>query len=88
LASNEYFSSVKPKLLKAEIITPVFKEFKNGKYQVIAIFAKRARGGMANYIIQNKIDNIEALKDFNIGGYNFDSKLSSEKELVFTRIMK
>jgi cytoplasmic iron level regulating protein YaaA (DUF328/UPF0246 family) len=88
LASNEYFSAVKPKLLKAEIITPVFKEFKNGKYQVIAIFAKRARGGMANYIIQNKIDNIEALKDFNIGGYNFDSKLSSEKELVFTRIMK
>jgi cytoplasmic iron level regulating protein YaaA (DUF328/UPF0246 family) len=88
LASNEYYSAVKPKLLKAEIITPVFKEYKNGKRQVIAIFAKRARGAMANYIIKNQIDSIEALKDFNIGGYNFDSTLSSEKELVFTRIMK
>ncbi|MDV7187202.1 peroxide stress protein YaaA [Lutibacter sp. TH_r2] len=85
LASNEYFKAVKPKLLKVPVITPVFKDYKNGKLKTISFFAKKARGLMVRYIIDNNIDSIEKLKGFNSEGYAFDTNLSSEKELVFTR---
>jgi len=85
LASNEYFKSVKPKELNAEIITPAFKEFKNGDYKMIGIYAKRARGLMSRYIIQNKLTNPEDLKDFHEEGYKFNSKLSKGNNWVFTR---
>jgi len=85
LASNEYFKVVKPKLLKAPVITPVFKDYKKGKLKMISFFAKKARGLMVRYIIDNNIETAEDLKGFNYEGYGFDSNLSSENELVFTR---
>ncbi len=85
LASNEYFKAIKPKELKVPVITPIFKEYKNGAYKTIAIFAKLARGFMTHYIIQNNIETIEGLKGFNTDKYRFDSKLSTNTELVFTR---
>lgn len=85
LASNEYFKSVRTKNLAAEIITPQFKEYKNGDYKMIGIHAKRARGLMARYIIRNRITTPEALKDFNEAGYAFNRKLSAGNSLLFTR---
>jgi len=85
LASNEYFKVIDKKKLKTKIITPIFKDFKNGELKIIAIYAKKARGMMVRYIIENKIDNAEDLKGFNMANYAFDSKLSTETELVFTR---
>lgn len=85
LASNEYFSSVKPKVLDAKIITPVFKDKKNGEYKIISFFAKKARGMMSAYIIQNRILNPEAIKTFDTGGYSFNQTMSTEFEWVFTR---
>ncbi len=85
LASNEYFKVVKPKLLKNEIITPVFKDYKNGNLKVISFFAKKARGLMVRYIIDNDIDTVEGIKNFDVDGYVFDANLSTEKELIFTR---
>ncbi len=85
LASNEYFKSVKPKKLDAEIITPVFKDRKNGQYKVISFFAKKARGMMARYIIDNRIDSVEALKAFDAAGYWFCEAESKGAELVFKR---
>lgn len=85
LASNEYFSSVKKKALKGSLITPVFKDEKNGKYKVISFYAKKARGIMTNYIVRNGIDDIEGLKKFKTAGYKFDKVSSTENELVFLR---
>lgn len=85
LASNEYFKSVNKKKIKAEIITPVFKDLKNGQYKVISFFAKKARGLMTRFIIQNKITNPEHLKAFDSEGYIFNPHLSKDTELVFTR---
>lgn len=85
LASKEYFKAVKPKTLKSDIISPVFKEFKNGKYKTIAIFAKYARGLMARFIVDNNIDTVEGIKSFNLENYRYDDNLSSQKKLVFTR---
>ena len=85
LASNEYFRVIKSNLLKVPVITPVFKDYKNGKLKIISFFAKKARGLMVRYIIDNDIEEIEGLKGFNYEGYAFDANLSSEKELVFTR---
>ncbi|WP_158174932.1 peroxide stress protein YaaA [Grimontia hollisae] len=85
LASNEYFKSVNPKLLDGQVITPVFKDQKNGQYKVISFFAKKARGMMARYIIDNRIDSVEALKAFNMAGYGFCAEESNSKELVFKR---
>ena len=85
LASNEYFKVVKPKLLKVPVITPIFKDYKNGNLKIIAFFAKKARGMMVRYIIDNNLENTEDLKGFNYGGYAFDVNLSTEKELMFTR---
>lgn len=85
LASNEYFSAVKPKLLNANIITPVFKDKKNGQYKIISFFAKKARGMMSAYIIQNRISDPEAIKAFNVAGYSFNPALSKGNDWVFTR---
>jgi uncharacterized protein len=71
LASQEYFKAVDVQKLSSKIITPVFKEFKNGKYQVIGLFAKQARGMMTDFIIKNRINNPEELKVFNSGKYEF-----------------
>lgn len=85
LASNEYFKSVKPKLLNAEIITPVFKDWKNGEYKMISFFAKKARGLMSAYIIKNRIETPEELKSFNLEGYRYSKSLSESNKWVFTR---
>ncbi len=85
LASNEYFKVLKPKLLKVPVITPIFKDYKNGNLKIIAFFAKKARGLMVRYIIDNNIEKTEDLKGFNYDNYAFDSNLSTTTELVFTR---
>jgi cytoplasmic iron level regulating protein YaaA (DUF328/UPF0246 family) len=85
LASVEYFSAINKKILNGNIVTPIFKENKNGSYKVIALFAKKARGTMASYIIKNKVDSIAGLKKFSEDGYKFNSSLSSKNELVFVR---
>ena len=85
LASTEYYKSVKEKNLKANIITPVFKDFSNGSYKVLMTYAKNARGTMANYIIKNNIVDPELLKSFNGNGYLYDPALSDEANWVFTR---
>jgi len=85
LASNEYFKVINKTLLKTPIITPVFKDYKNDKLKIISFYAKKARGMMVRYIIDNTIETVEGLKGFNYGGYAFDANLSSEKELLFTR---
>jgi len=85
LASNEYFKAIKPKSLKVPVITPVFKDYKNGELKMIGFFAKRARGMMVRYIIDNHIEKQEDLKGFNYDGYAFDTNLSTENKLVFTR---
>ena len=85
LASNEYFKAVKKKLLNATIITPQFKDWKNGQYKMISFFAKKARGLMARYIIQNQLTDVEQLKDFGLAGYQYNSDLTQGNDLVFTR---
>ncbi len=85
LASQEYFKSVNQKALKAEVITPIFKEYREGGYKIIGIFAKQARGMMTNYMIKNRINDPEKLKLFDDGGYAYDDKLSGENEWVFIR---
>ncbi|MCM0649091.1 peroxide stress protein YaaA [Clostridium swellfunianum] len=85
LASNEYSSVIDFRKLNGEVITPVFKEYKQGTYKNVTIYAKRARGLMARFIIENKIDEVEKLKEFEEEGYEFNKALSSSNELVFTR---
>lgn len=85
LASNEYFKSVKTANLDAEIITPVFKDKKSGKYKIISFFAKKARGRMSAYIIRNKITFADQIKAFDWDGYSYNEGMSSQSEWVFTR---
>jgi len=85
LASNEYFKSVNAKTLDAEIITPVFKDLKQGKYKMISFFAKKARGLMARFIIDHQLNDPEGLKEFDAEGYYFSKTLSTASELVFLR---
>ena len=85
LASNEYFKAVKPKLLPGEIITPTFKDWKNGKYKIISFYAKKARGMMASYIIKNQIKITDDIKGFAEAGYSYNPELSQRNDLVFTR---
>lgn len=85
LASNEYFKALKPGLLEADIVTPVFKDLKSGKYKIISFFAKKARGAMARYIINHELNSIDGLKKFREGGYRYNVAESSARELVFTR---
>ena len=85
LASDEYFRSVKPKALKGTIIKPVFLDEKNGKFKVISFYAKKARGLMSRYIIENRLSKPEQLTGFDSEGYFFDEGSSSAEELVFKR---
>jgi len=85
LASNEYFKVVNTKKLNANIITPVFKEYKNGNYKVVTIYAKKARGLMTNYIIKNQINKPNDIKFFDKDGYYYNELLSNDNQLVFTR---
>lgn len=85
LASNEYFKAIDTKALKVPVITASFKEFKNGEYKMIAIFAKIARGLMTRYIIDNNVNTIEDIKGFNYEGYGFSESMSTDTELVFIR---
>ncbi len=85
LASNEYFKSIDPKKLKSKIISPVFKDMKNGEYKMISFFAKKARGLMTRFIILNKITNPDNLKLFDSEGYYYNENLSDEVQFVFTR---
>ena len=85
LASNEYFSVVDTKKLKARIITPSFKEEKDGQYRMVSIFVKRARGLMSRFIIMNNINDPEEIKAFDLEGYYFNNQLSKENNWVFTR---
>lgn len=85
LASNEYFSAVKPKLLNADVITPVFKDYKNGKYKIISFYAKKARGLMSAYVIKQRITDAEKLKQFDTDGYYYCPEQSTATEWVFLR---
>ena len=85
LASTEYFKALPKKALKVPMITPVFKDFKNGQYKTIMTYAKMARGYMVRYIVENNVETIEDLKGFNVEGYGFSEELSTETDLVFTR---
>ena len=85
LASDEYFKSIIKDKIKSNIITPVFKEFKNGTYKVIAIYAKKARGLMSRFLIERKSTSIDDIKLFNVDGYSFDNSLSKDSQMVFTR---
>lgn len=85
LASTEYFKAVPKKILKVPMITPVFKDFKNGEYKTIMTYAKMARGYMVRYIIENNVETIEDLKGFNVENYRFSEEMSSGHDLVFTR---
>lgn len=85
LASTEYFKSVKKKSLNANIITPAFKDWKNGQYKMISFYAKKARGLMARYIIQNQITDVEQVKQFDLAGYEYNESFSKGNDWVFTR---
>jgi cytoplasmic iron level regulating protein YaaA (DUF328/UPF0246 family) len=85
LASNEYFKSIDQKKLKGKIVTPEFRDLKNGKYMMISFFAKKARGMMTRFILENGITDPEEMKAFDLEGYNFAPKMSSNEKFVFTR---
>ena len=85
LASNEYFKAVKQKALKARVITPVFKEIKEGRARVVSFMAKKARGMMTRFVIDNRLTNPEDLKKFTVGGYQYDATASTDDQWVFSR---
>lgn len=85
LASNEYFSAVDIKKLKAEVISPIFKDYKNGKYKIISFYAKKARGNMAAWAIKKRILKNSELTQFNLGGYNYSLEESTTAKPVFLR---
>ena len=85
LASNEYFKAVKTKNLQGKVITPVFKDLKNGQYKIISFYAKKARGMMAAYVIKNRLTDAKQIKHFDTAGYEFQASLASDVDWVFTR---
>lgn len=85
LASNEYYKSIDQKKLGVEIVTPEFKDLKNGEYKMISFFAKRARGLMTRFILENKIERVEDLQAFDSEGYIFNPRLSKPGKPLFTR---
>lgn len=85
LASNEYFKAVKPNLVGSRLITPVFKDLKNGQYKIISFYAKKARGMMVNYALKHKVTQAEALKHFDSAGYRFAEDMSDHQQWVFIR---
>jgi len=85
LSSSEYFKVVNQKELTGPVLTPIFKEKKKGQLRTIGMFAKQARGAMARFIISNRIDKIDGVKEFNENGYKYSNELSDEKNWLFTR---
>ena len=85
LASEEYFQVIKPELLEAKIIQPIFKEHRNGQYKIFGLLAKRARGMMTDFVIKERLSKPEELKTFNTGGYRFRKEFSNDHEFVFVR---
>jgi cytoplasmic iron level regulating protein YaaA (DUF328/UPF0246 family) len=85
LASKEYFKSVKKNALEGELYTVDFKENKNGKYKIVAFYAKKARGMMCNYMVKNRLEKPEEMKGFDMADYRFNEELSSERHYIFTR---
>jgi cytoplasmic iron level regulating protein YaaA (DUF328/UPF0246 family) len=85
LASNEYFSAVIPSGLNGQVISPVFKDEKKGKYKIISFYAKKARGMMADYIVKNKLKESDDLREFSTGGYAYDAESSTVDKPVFLR---
>ena len=85
LASNEYFKSINVSVLKANVISPVFMDKKNGKYKIISFFAKKARGLMTRYVIKNRIEDITDIQNFEEGGYFFNEAMSEDNKPVFCR---
>ncbi len=84
-ASVEYFSAVNPGALTPKVVTPVFMELRDGEAKIVSFFAKKARGMMARYVVQNRIDSVEDIKSFDHGGYCFQPAESGPYKLVFTR---
>ncbi len=87
LASDEYNKAALTPALKARVITPQFREEKDGQFKMVSFYAKRARGLMASYIVKNRLSEVDALKDFQVDGYGFNKKLSKGDVLVFSRKM-
>ena len=85
LASNEYFRSVKAKSIAADIVTPVFKDWKNGQYKMISFFAKKARGSMSAWVLKNKVKTVKKLTQFDVDGYRYNAELSDPLNPVFLR---
>ena len=85
LASNEYFKAVDAKALGQTVIGAKFLNVKDGKARSLMYYAKHARGAMARWIMENRVDRADGLKDFNAGGYSLDAKASTADELVFSR---
>ena len=85
LASKEYSRAIHFKKITHTVVSPLFKDYKNGKLKTIMMYAKKARGTMARYIVQNKLNSLEDLKHYNIDNYVYDENLSNEKEWIFTR---
>lgn len=85
LASNEYFSAVQAKKIEGEIVTPIFKDYSNGKFKIISFFAKKARGEMVTYIVNNRIESAEKLLDFEVNGYQYSEADSTATKPVFLR---
>ena len=85
LASNEYFKAIDKNQLKAKVVVPVFKDFKNGQYKTIMVYAKKARGMMASFIIKNQIKKEADLIAFDVDGYCYNQEASTENEIVFYR---
>lgn len=88
LASVEYFSAIQAKELNAELVSPVFQDEKNGQYKIVSFFAKKARGAMARYLVQNRCKRIDDLAGFNLDGYKYSRPESSEGRPVFRRSAK
>ena len=84
-ASSEYFKAANQKVMKSPVITPEFKEDRDGDLKMIGFFAKKARGAMARYVIQNRVESVDGLKDFDLDGYRYQPKLSDGAKMVFTR---
>ncbi len=85
LASNEYFKSIKESKVNARVITPAFMDYKNDKYKIISFFAKKARGLMTRFVIKNRINDANQIKDFSEAGYKFNEAMSAEDKPVFCR---
>lgn len=84
-ASQEYFGAVDLKALKLRVITPVFKEERNGEAKIVSFFAKKARGSMARYVVHNRLTDAEGLQDFDYGGYRYQPAMSNGDSWVFLR---